>query len=71
MQTRQEWEQLVRASGLAEATRRIMAENPGQGDSLHEVRSIWEGMGLADIYDALLEGRVPYHVDPAPLRTQC
>lgn len=53
-QTREQWERLVAEVGLAEATRRIMAENHGQGDSVRELRDVWEGMGPFQIYEAIL-----------------
>jgi hypothetical protein len=48
------WECLVNELGLANATRAIMAENPGKGDSVAELDDIWQGMSVSQIYEAIL-----------------
>jgi len=53
-QPEERWQRLVDRVGLANATRLIMAENPGQGDSVNELDSIWEDMGVFQIHEAIL-----------------
>lgn len=53
-QSKGQWQRLVDEVGLANATRLIMAENPGQGDSVEELDSIWEGMSVFQIYETIL-----------------
>lgn len=53
-QPEERWQRLVDRVGLANATRLIMAENPGQGDSVKELDSIWEGMNVFQIYETVL-----------------
>jgi hypothetical protein len=48
------WPRLVDEVGLANATRLIMAENPGAGDSVQELGSIWEGKSVLQIYETIL-----------------
>jgi len=48
------WRQLVDTMGLANATRLITTEHPGQGDSIEELKDIWEGMDVVQIYEAIL-----------------
>ena len=47
-------QRLVDEVGLANAVRIIMAENPGQGDSVKELEGIWEDMDVLEIYQAIL-----------------
>lgn len=46
-QPEERWQRLVDSVGLANATRLIMAENPGQGDSVNELDSIWKTWGFS------------------------
>jgi hypothetical protein len=50
----EKWPRLVDKVGLANATRLIMAENPGEGDSVKELGNIWEGKSVLQIYEAIL-----------------
>jgi hypothetical protein len=43
--------------GIYDATRRIMKNNPGQGDSVKELANIWEGMSVSQISDAVIEDK--------------
>jgi len=57
------WPHLVDEVGLANATRLIMAENPGEGDSVKELDSIWEDKSVFQIYEAiLLEKSLPLSI---------
>lgn len=49
------WQRLADEVGLANATRLIMAENPGRGDSVRELDDIWEGKDVFQIYEAILK----------------
>ena len=60
----EQWQHLVDKVGLANATRIIMAENPGQGDSVTELDDVWEDMNVSQIYEAILAER------PLPLSAQ-
>jgi hypothetical protein len=48
------WQRLVDETGLANATRLIMAENPGRGDSVVDLDSIWQGKTVLQIYETIL-----------------
>jgi hypothetical protein len=48
------WQHLVDDVGLANATRLIMTENPGRGDSVAELDSLWQGMTVFQIYETIL-----------------
>jgi hypothetical protein len=50
--------------GLANATRLIAAEHPGQGDSVEELDGIWEDMSVFQIYEAILAEKSPDSVVP-------
>jgi len=50
----EKWPRLVDEVGLANATRLIMAENSGEGDSVRELDNIWEGKNVLQIYEAIL-----------------
>jgi len=64
MQPPERWQQLVGQVGLANATRLIMAESPGQGDSVEELDGIWEGKGVFQIYEAVLAEKPPRPAAP-------
>jgi hypothetical protein len=51
------WQQLVEEEGLANATRLIMAEHPGQGDAVEDLAGIWGEMTVLEIYEAVLAER--------------
>ena len=48
------WPRLVDEVGLVNATRLIMAESPGEGDSVEELGDIWGGKSVLQIYEAIL-----------------
>ena len=43
--------------GLTDVTRRIMAEHPGEGDSVQELRNTWADKDVRQIYDTILAER--------------
>ena len=53
-QLEERWQRLAHEVGLANATRLIMAEHPGQGDSVKELDTTWEGMDVLQIYEAII-----------------
>lgn len=53
-QPEERWQRLVYEAGLANATRLIMAESPGQGDSVSELDSVWGDMDVVQIYETIL-----------------
>jgi hypothetical protein len=53
------WKRLVDEAGLANATRLIMAEHPGRGDSVKELDDLWEDLSVFQIYEAILRDRSP------------
>jgi len=59
-QSVERWQHLVGEVGLANATRMLMAENPGQGDSVTELDDVWEDMSVFQIYEAILAEK-PLH----------
>jgi len=54
------WRHLVDELGLTNATRAIIAENPGKGDSVAELDDIWQDMSVAQIYKAILAQETPH-----------
>jgi hypothetical protein len=58
-QPEERWQQLVGQVGLANATRLIMTESPGQGDSVKDLDGIWEGMSVFQIYETILAEKSP------------
>jgi hypothetical protein len=53
------WQHLVEEAGLANATRLIMAEHPGRGDSVKELDGLWEDLSVFQICEAILRDRSP------------
>jgi hypothetical protein len=49
-----DWKCLVAEVGLLEATRLIMAENLGQGDSVKELNNIWGDVSVSQIHAMIL-----------------
>ena len=42
---------------LVDATRQVMAEHPGEGDSVEELRAVWGDLDVSGIHDAVLAER--------------
>jgi len=55
----EQWQHLADEVGLADATRLIMAEHPGRGDSVKELDGLWESLSVFQIYEAILRDRFP------------
>jgi hypothetical protein len=53
--------------GLANATRLIMAEHPGEGDSVKELGDIWEGKSALQIYETILLEKSLFIPEPVGL----
>lgn len=52
--SKEQWQRLVAEMGLSDATRRIMAENTGLGDSVKELGIIWGDLSVFEIYQTIL-----------------
>jgi hypothetical protein len=51
------WRALVRELGLVDATRFVMAVEPGEGDSVAKYATLWEGMTLDEVHQEVLKAR--------------
>jgi len=63
-QPEERWQRFAYEVGLANATRLIMAENPGRGDSVSELDSIWEDMDVFQIFETILSEGPSRLADP-------
>ncbi|MBI3330057.1 MAG: hypothetical protein HYZ81_25535 [Nitrospinae bacterium] len=44
------WKALVKELGIVDATRVVMAVEPGEGDSVDQYAQLWEGMTLEEVH---------------------
>jgi hypothetical protein len=51
------WKALVKELGLVDATRFVMAVEPGEGDSVAKYAKLWEGMTLDEVHQEVLKAR--------------
>jgi hypothetical protein len=51
------WKALVKELGLVDATRFVMAVEPGEGDSVEKYAKLWDGMTLEAVHHEILRAR--------------
>jgi hypothetical protein len=51
------WKALVKELGIVDATRFVMAVEPGEGDSVEKYAQLWDGMTLEAVHDEILKAR--------------
>ena len=51
------WKALVKELGIVDATRFVMAIEPGEGDSVEKYAQLWDGMTLEAVHDEILKAR--------------
>ena len=51
------WKALVKELGIVDATRFVMAVEPGEGDSVEKYAQLWDGMTLEAVHDEILQDR--------------
>ena len=58
------WKALVKELGLLDATRFVMAVEPGEGDSVEKYAKLWEGMRLEEVHHEILKAREGGELSP-------
>ena len=51
------WKALVKELGIVDATRFVMAVEPGEGDSVEKYAKLWDGMTLEVVHRAILKAK--------------
>lgn len=51
------WKVLVKELGIVDATRFVMAVEPGSEDSVQKYTNLWEGMSLEEVHEEILEAK--------------
>jgi hypothetical protein len=51
------WKALVKELGIVDATRFVMAVEPGEGDSIEKYAKLWDGMTLEAVHHEILQAR--------------
>jgi hypothetical protein len=51
------WKALVKELGISDATRFVMAVEPGEGDSVEKYAQLWDGMTLEAVHDEILQAK--------------
>jgi hypothetical protein len=51
------WKALVKELGLVDATRFVMAVEPGESDSVEKYAKLWDGMTLEAVHDEILQAK--------------
>jgi hypothetical protein len=51
------WKALVKELGIVDATRFVMAVEPGEGDSVEKYAKLWDGMTLEAAHHEILRAR--------------
>jgi hypothetical protein len=51
------WKALVKELGIVDATRFVMAVEPGEGDSVEKYAKLWDGMTLEAVHHKLLQDK--------------
>lgn len=62
------WKALVKELGIVDATRFVMAVEPGEGDSVEKYAQLWDGMTLEAVHDEILKARERGELAPYPRR---
>jgi hypothetical protein len=50
--------------GIVDATRFVMAVEPGEGDSVEKYAQLWDGMTLEAVHDEILQARARGELAP-------
>jgi hypothetical protein len=58
------WKALVKELGLVDATRFVMAVEPGEGDSVEKYARLWEGMTLDEVHHEILKAKEQCELSP-------
>jgi len=58
------WKALVKALGLVDATRFVMAVESGEGDSVEKYAKLWEGMTLEEVHHEILKAKARGEISP-------
>lgn len=58
------WKALVKALGVVDATRFVMAVEPGEGDSVEKYARLWEGMTLDEVHHEILKAKEQGELSP-------
>jgi len=51
------WKALVKELGIVDATRFVMAVEPGEGDSVDKYAQLWEGMTLEEVHLEIMNAK--------------
>lgn len=60
------WKALIRALGIMDATRVVMAVEPGEGDRVEQYAQLWEGMTLEEVHAEILKAKERGELSPGP-----
>jgi hypothetical protein len=60
------WKALVKELGIVDATRFVMAVEPGEGDSVEKYAKLWDGMTLEAVHHEILQARERSEIAPQP-----
>lgn len=55
---REGWKIIVRKMGVVKATRFVVAFERGEGDSVKEIKRLWRGKSLDEIYRTVKRGKI-------------
>jgi hypothetical protein len=55
---------LVKELGIVDATRFVMAVEPGEGDSIEKYAKLWDGMTLEAVHHEILKAREGGEIAP-------
>jgi len=58
------WKALVKELGIVDATRFVMAVEPGVGDSVEKYGKLWEGMTLEEVHHGILKAKERGEISP-------
>jgi hypothetical protein len=58
------WKALVKELGIVDATRFVMAVEPGEGDSVEKYAKLWDRMTLEAVHDEILKARERGEIAP-------
>ena len=58
------WKALVKELGIVDATRFVIAVEPGEGDSVEKYAKLWEGMTPEVVHNEILKAREQGELSP-------
>jgi hypothetical protein len=58
------WKALVKELGVVDATRFVMAVEPGEGDTVEKYAKLWDRMTLEAMHDEILKAWEPDEIAP-------